>query len=264
MFLRFITFWLYMIGIVGFVLTLRPKLLVKQYIIFGYLQICLGAMTQGLHAVENTLNGMIWFLLPVLLVIANDIFAYIFGFFFGRTRLIKLSPKKTWEGLLGAGIATIILGFFVSAVLARFPLLICPLQSDGRIAECEPAAVFRLTEYTVGWVRIHLYPIQLHTLFFGLVVSTVGPFGGFLASGFKRAVQIKDFGNTIPGHGGFMDRFDCQFIMGVFVSAYVNSFIELNSPLLVPASQRLFNQFASLSNDNQQEFIKLLKSNASI
>ena len=39
-----------------------------------------------------------------------------------------------------------------------------------------------------------------------IFASTIGPFGGFFASGFKRAFKIKDFGDTIPGHGGFMDR----------------------------------------------------------
>jgi len=53
------------------------------------------------------------FILPVALVICNDIFAYIFGFFFGRTRLIALSPKKTWEGFIGGLLCTLVLGFLV-------------------------------------------------------------------------------------------------------------------------------------------------------
>lgn len=54
------------------------------------------------------------FLLPATLIVINDIAAYIFGFFFGRTPLIKLSPKKTWEGFIGASITTIISAFVVS------------------------------------------------------------------------------------------------------------------------------------------------------
>ena len=49
--------------------------------------------------------------------------------------------------------------------------------------------------------------------------SFVAPFGGFLASGFKRARNIKDFASLIPGHGGLTDRMDCQLLMGAF--AYV-------------------------------------------
>jgi len=46
----------------------------------------------------------------------NDVAAYIFGFFFGKTPLIKLSPKKTWEGFIGASVATMIAAFTVRII----------------------------------------------------------------------------------------------------------------------------------------------------
>lgn len=46
-----------------------------------------------------------------------------------------------------------------------------------------------------------------------LFASLVAPFGGFFASGFKRALKIKDFADVIPGHGGVTDRMDCQILM---------------------------------------------------
>jgi len=49
--------------------------------------------------------------LPALLVIANDIFAYIWGSILGRTKLIELSPKKTWEGFIGGFFSTLIVAF---------------------------------------------------------------------------------------------------------------------------------------------------------
>ncbi|ONK61042.1 uncharacterized protein A4U43_C08F25640, partial [Asparagus officinalis] len=51
------------------------------------------------------------FLLPASLIVINDIAAYIFGFFFGKTPLIKLSPKKTWVGFIGASVATMFSAF---------------------------------------------------------------------------------------------------------------------------------------------------------
>lgn len=51
--------------------------------------------------------------MPAALVVCNDTFAYICGFFFGRTPLIQLSPKKTVEGFVGAFVCTVIAGFFV-------------------------------------------------------------------------------------------------------------------------------------------------------
>lgn len=68
-------------------------------------------------------------------------------------------------------------------------------------------------------------PIQFHALIFALFASLIAPFGGFFASGVKRAFKIKDFSDSIPGHGGLTDRMDCQFIMGVFASIYYHSFI---------------------------------------
>lgn len=53
-------------------------------------------------------------------------------------------------------------------------------------------------------------PYHLHLLLMACFASLVAPFGGFFASGFKRAFNIKDFGHSIPGHGGMTDRMDCQ------------------------------------------------------
>ena len=56
--------------------------------------------------------------------------------------------------------------------------------------------------------------------------SSIAPFGGFFASGVKRALKIKDFGHSIPGHGGLTDRMDCQCVMGVFAYVYFNNFVK--------------------------------------
>jgi phosphatidate cytidylyltransferase len=58
--------------------------------------------------------------------------------------------------------------------------------------------------------------------------SLVAPFGGFFASGFKRAFNIKDFGHSIPGHGGMTDRMDCQFMMGMFSYVYYSSLVRVS------------------------------------
>jgi len=68
-------------------------------------------------------------------------------------------------------------------------------------------------------------PVQWHAFPLGLFASVIAPFGGFFASGFKRAFKIKDFGDSIPGHGGFTDRMDCQMVMAVFAYIYIQSFI---------------------------------------
>ena len=89
---------------------------------------------------------------------------------------------------------------------------------------------------------VTIYPFLLHAFFMSIFASVIGPFGGFFASGFKRAFKIKDFGDIIPGHGGIMDRFDCQFLMATFVNVYIHSFIRTASP------QKLLQQVRFLTN----------------
>ena len=63
-------------------------------------------------------------------------------------------------------------------------------------------------------------PMQFHIFALATFASLIAPFGGFFASGLKRTFNIKDFGDSIPGHGGMTDRMDCQFIMGFFTFVY--------------------------------------------
>ena len=69
---------------------------------------------QSHFLIASVLEGVLWFLLPVFLVTINDIFAYVGGMLLGRTRLIKVSPKKTWEGFISAFICTMLFAAIVS------------------------------------------------------------------------------------------------------------------------------------------------------
>ena len=75
-------------------------------------------------------------------------------------------------------------------------------------------------------LTVTLYPIQLHALLLGLFASVVAPFGGFFASGIKRAYNLDDFASIIPGHGGVYDRVDCQLVMGLATHSYYVTFIR--------------------------------------
>ena len=73
---------------------------------------------------------------------------------------------------------------------------------------------------------VHASPMQFHAVALAVFASAIAPFGGFFASGFKRGFNIKDFGSSIPGHGGMTDRMDCQIVMALFSSIYLHSFTD--------------------------------------
>lgn len=104
---RFISFTMYVLGFVWFVLSLVKKYYMRQFSLFAWTHIALlMVVTQSYLVIQNMFEGLIWFIMPIMMVVINDCMAYMFGFFFGKTPLIQLSPKKTWEGFIGGGIST--------------------------------------------------------------------------------------------------------------------------------------------------------------
>ena len=261
---RLISFVIYSTGFVVFMATLDAKQYSNQLTLLAYTHLAILIASELSSAMRNSFEGIIWFLLPVSLIIFNDIMAYMFGFFFGRTRLIELSPKKTWEGFIGSALTTVLFGFLISSLLCKYDYFTRPVHfySQTNVAQgSEPRrsyqALFEPSEYVVaeiGSLRLSLdiRPFYKHALVFSLFISLIGPFGGFYASGFKRAFKIKDFGNSIPGHGGFVDRFDCIALVIAFVSAYLKTFIRSPKPAY------LFIQFLQLDQQQQFKFLELI------
>jgi len=206
------------------------------------------------------------FLVPVSMIICCDIMSYMFGFFFGKTPLIKLSPKKTWEGFIGGAFSTILFGLILSHFLMQNPFFVCPVESYiEEYHNCTIPLCFQKMTYVVPRPfayalrllnyepTVMLQPFLGHSIVLALFASIIGPFGGFFASGFKRAFKIKDFGAIIPGHGGLMDRFDCQLLMGTFVNVYISSFIRQPNP------NRIVQQILWLSSEDQIAIYKVLR-----
>ena len=210
---------------------------------------------------------MIWFFLPAALVISNDIWAYIVGITFGRTQLIKLSPKKTVEGFVGAWIMTVIFGFGLTHILMKSRYFICPVNDLGATIftglECKPNPVFLPKVYELPQFfflppgttfSFTMAPMQFHSFMFATFASLIAPFGGFFASGLKRTFKIKDFGDSIPGHGGMTDRMDCQFIMGFFTFVYYHTFIALSKEVTLGEVMEI--AINGLTLEEQAELIK--------
>lgn len=92
-------------------------------------------------------SGYFWFLFGVIAVMVNDVMAYFFGVLFGRTPLIKLSPKKTWEGFIGGIFGTFVWCFFTSSYLCSLKFLVCPQPNIHfdifQPIDCETPHTFR-------------------------------------------------------------------------------------------------------------------------
>lgn len=111
---NFISFSLFIIGFLSFVLSLKQGFLKYQFRLFGWIIIAtLLITTPAWSMCSNTYEGLIYFVLPSMVIVINDIFAYIFGYFFGKHQLIALSPKKTWEGYIGGAVSTCLFSIVV-------------------------------------------------------------------------------------------------------------------------------------------------------
>lgn len=99
-----------------------------------------------------------------------------------------------------------------------------------------------------------VYPVQIHALALAFFASVVAPFGGFLASAIKRAYGLKDFDSIIPGHGGVMDRMDCQFLMALCTWVHYNTFVRM-ATISVP---KLLYMYDLLTPAEQVEFLEAI------
>ncbi|XP_044752293.1 phosphatidate cytidylyltransferase, photoreceptor-specific-like isoform X2 [Coccinella septempunctata] len=259
---RFKGFCLYFAGIVLFVLSLAGKYDIKRFRLLAIVHVILVVITLPTYLLMKcSLEGMVWAVVPLSSVCLNDIFAYVFGKLMGKTPLILVSPNKTWEGFIGGVVGTIFSTIALSSVLCNFKHFICPTEYNeiseviGINTNCTPSFPFEPNEYNlVPGLSLKFMPFVLDSFYIALFASFIAPFAGFFASGFKRAFNMKDFSNTIPGHGGIIDRFDCQFLMAIFIYVYMSTFLKTSK------FKKLYGRVMNLNDRDQLVFYDLLKS----
>ena len=135
-------------------------------------------------------------LLPIAIIFSiwiNDTMAYLVGSMIGKTPFSKISPKKTWEGTGGGAILCVLVVSFL------FPLL--------------------ADKYFYSFVQKQTWFI------IAAICAIFGTIGDLLESKLKRMANVKDSGSIMPGHGGFLDRFDSLLVAVPFVWLYVKLFI---------------------------------------
>ena len=193
--------------------------------------------------------------------------ALFLGKLVGRNRLIEVSPKKTWEGFVGSSIFTILIAFVMSNQLCKYEYMICPVEyqiveSKPYVMPCNRSHLFKQLKHTINVLgesySINVYPFQYHAVIISIYISLIGPFGGFFASGLKRALGLKDFSTILPGHGGFNDRFDCTLFASPFISFYIETFIKSRKPL------QLYNRFLAMNSTHRAHFLELIDTNSLI
>ena len=157
-------------------------------IAFAFLGIIYIALPFALMNVSAFISGEYDYkiVLGILLLLwANDIGAYFFGRMWGRRLLFaRISPKKTWEGAIGGAICTLGL----SMLLYYW---------------------FYTTLDTIHWLVL------------SSIIVVAGSFGDLVESMLKRSLALKDSAQSIPGHGGFLDRFDSFLLASPFVAAFL-------------------------------------------
>ena len=135
----------------------------------------------------RTEKGFKFFLFVVLISILTDIGGYVFGKIFKGPKLTKISPNKTYAGLIGSFILSVFGGLIFLEYMDYF-----------------------ITDIYYNFTSFNPYRINLNSfvLFFILITSFISQLGDLIISYFKRIAKIKDTGKILPGHGGLLDRID--------------------------------------------------------
>jgi phosphatidate cytidylyltransferase len=166
-----------------------------------YISLCWGLM-MDLYGIETRnpvlyKDSNLYLLYFPLLVIGcmwiNDTMAYIVGSLIGKTPLSKISPKKTWEGTIG--------GIVLCSVFAGY-------------------LGFMFDDWFIFWKPLKCWIIL------AAIAAITGTIGDLLESKLKRMADVKDSGSLMPGHGGFLDRFDSLLLATPFVWLYVHLFMK--------------------------------------
>ena len=135
----------------------------------------------------RTENGFEFFLFVILISILTDIGGYIFGKTFKGPKLTKISPKKTYAGVIGSFILSVFGGLIFYESMTNVKGIII-----------------------INYISFEPYGINLNLfiLFIILIISLISQLGDLTISYFKRKAKIKDTGKILPGHGGLLDRID--------------------------------------------------------
>ena len=159
---------------------------------YTFLGICyITLFTMFLSLIRVLDNGKILLGYVILIAWATDIFAYLIGKNFGKHFFSKVSPKKTIEGCVAGVLGALIVGLIYTVIANNY------------------------------WgIEINSYLIVAGIT---VLLSIISQVGDFVASSIKRFVDLKDYGELLPGHGGMLDRIDSL----IFIAPFAYMFFTL-------------------------------------
>ena len=173
----FFTFFLFVV----FIATIKEWLdMCKKNKLMKFLGVIFLIISFYLAYILRIKEGAYVFIFIVLISVCTDIGGYIFGKLLKGPKITKISPNKTFSGVVG--------GFIISLIGALVFYEYMPITLSSNFGE---------------FISFDLY------LFFTiLMISMISQIGDLIISYFKRQAKIKDSGQLLPGHGGFLDRVD--------------------------------------------------------
>lgn len=169
--------------IVGSDLKVSVKSMMETFFGIAYIPILL-LFVSLVYGMENKGNILFWFI--VLASWGTDMFAYFVGKTIGKHKFSKISPNKTIEGCIGGTIGSTLLMLIYAFICNKY---------------------------------FGMNLMYMQVILMSVVLSLIGQLGDFAASSIKRTVNIKDYSNLIPGHGGMLDRIDSVIFIAPF--AYI-------------------------------------------
>ena len=153
----------------------------KKYHLPGFIFIIFSFYT--VYYTRNEMDGdYFYFITIVMICIFTDIGGYLFGKIFKGPKLTKISPNKTYAGMIGGYLCSII---FMSTVFNNLDFVFFNI-----------------------FVNEAPHELSLNNFLLVIVISTISQLGDITVSYFKRLSKIKNTGKIIPGHGGLLDRID--------------------------------------------------------
>ena len=173
----FFTFFLFVV----FIATIKEWLdMCKKNKLMKFLGVIFLIISFYLAYILRIKEGAYVFIFIVLISVCTDIGGYIFGKLLKGPKITKISPNKTFSGVVG--------GFIISLIGALVFYEYMPITLSSNFGE--------------------FISFDLYLFFIILMISMISQIGDLIISYFKRQAKIKDSGQLLPGHGGFLDRVD--------------------------------------------------------